>query len=96
MAEMIKLTCENCGQEYVKSAKIYNQDKKHTKHTFCSCKCSAQYKNRLSKTQLVCAQCRVKFNRANSRIKKGKHCFCSRYCKGQWEYIHLLPKLKYQ
>lgn len=73
----IKLTCENCGEEF----KCEHKDRLKRKHHFCCKKCEGEYRKKQTKLNCVCPICGTKFHLKQCRIAKSKqeNC-CSRKC----------------
>jgi 5-methylcytosine-specific restriction endonuclease McrA len=73
-----KITCDNCGNEFVKAVKNI---RKH-KHNFCCVRCAHEYPTK-KRIFLRCSTCGDEFTRPRyaTSAPKHNHHFCSRKCK---------------
>lgn len=82
----VKLNCETCGKEIIKSRTDFNGAKNH----FCSKKCWGEYlsKNKSgenwhswSRIEVECNKCGKILLRQKKQVEAANHIFCSRKCR---------------
>lgn len=89
--DKLPLECKSCGNPFLKSKNnIYSSLKGHPrfKLDFCSWRCGAQYRFKLSTSAIRCYQCDSPFIKTLSQIKQTKHNFCSQSCAAKWHNAH--------
>ena len=79
----IRITCENCKEEFLAREYLF----KKNKVKYCSVKCSNSAK--INQTELICGMCKNEFSRNEYRANKTKSGlnFCSRECKDKSQII---------
>lgn len=95
MTKLIKIHCKNCSKIFYRPAGRFNEAIKFGWNQYCSKTC--EYKNRITRKQLICENCEKKFERTLSNISS--HNFCSQSCAAKinnkkYDHRHMLPSFK--
>lgn len=81
ISKLIKIICENCGQEDYHTPTQY----KRAKHHFCCIKCGCEYRAKQHIETRECPICHNKF----TTIKSDKKQFCSVKCQNKWQTTNI-------
>ncbi len=84
----LSLLCYNCNQEFFAQKKniLYEQKNNRGRLKFCSWKCRNEYIT--TKTNVVCTNCDIIFQKELNQQKKSKNNFCSRSCNITYNNLH--------
>jgi len=88
--DKLPIKCAACDKTYnLPKNQIQTKIKEGYKQIFCSYKCSIDYRNQNTTSQIVkCSQCGKEIKKANSQISKSGNNFCSRSCAAKYNSTH--------
>ena len=78
MENKIKITCENCTNEFSRDKYSITRSLKNGNRIFCSKKCASEIRTKESILDVSCKECGKTFNRQRHAI--GENVFCSKSC----------------
>lgn len=85
--KMMNIVCNHCQTNFELPVAQFNRRKKENpevQNFYCSQNCWKSYCRKKSYPEIECTQCKQKFNKAISEIKKSNKHFCSRSCNARY------------